>query len=275
MHWSLSPIAFTVSLGAAQWPVHWYGLFFAATFVYGVAIFRYFFRLEGRPPDDVYDLALAVIAGTLVGARLGHVLVYEPRFYLSHPWKVLAVWEGGLASHGAVIGILLAVWAYSRSKQNQGFLWLCDRIGLAVPLSGCLIRIGNFFNSEILGKPADVPWAVVFSRVDDVARHPVQLYEAGAYFVIFLIQFAYYRRCRADVPEGMLFGRFFILVFGARFILEFFKDPLTRFDGEWSLSIGQWLSLPAVLFGAVLVKRAAARSAPRRSQWRARDAEPI
>lgn len=256
MTWNLSPVAFTLTLGAMRWPVYWYGLFFASTFVYGIFIFRYLYRREGKPPDDVFDLVLAVIAGTLLGARLGHVLFYDPVLYLTHPWKILAVWEGGLASHGAVIGIVLAVWLYSRTRQDQSFLWICDRIGLAVPLSGFLIRIGNFFNSEILGRPSEVPWTVVFTRIDDLPRHPVQLYEALCYLVIFLLQFAYYRDRRGNVAEGYLFGRFFVLVFGSRFILEFFKEYQASFESGWSLTMGQWLSIPAVAAGMVLMLRA-------------------
>jgi prolipoprotein diacylglyceryl transferase len=243
--------------------VYWYGLFFASTFVYGIALFRTIYRLEGRRPDDVYDLALAVIGGTLVGARLGHVLFYAPDYYLSHPWKLLALHEGGLASHGAVIGIIAAVWIYSRAKRDQSFLWLCDRIGMSVPFSGCLIRIGNFFNSEIVGKPSDVPWAVIFSRVDAIPRHPVQIYEALSYLAIFVVQLIYYRHHRGEPPEGELFGRFLVLVFSARFMLEPFKESVTRFDGGWSLSMGQWLSIPGVLVGLVIL-------AWSRSTWRSR-----
>lgn len=255
MIWDISPVAFQLSVGGRHWPVYWYGLFFASTFLYGLFMFRYIFRQEGRPLDQVYDLVLYVIAGTVVGARLGHVLLYDPVFYVSHPWKILLVWEGGLASHGAVVGILAGVWWYSRHFPHQPFLWVCDRIGMSVPLSGCLIRIGNFFNSEILGTPADIPWAIVFARVDAVPRHPVQLYEALCYLLIFLAQFRYYLTHKAQSPPGYLFGRFFVLVFGARFFMEFFKEGQAAFESGWLLSMGQWLSLPAIAVGAVLMLR--------------------
>lgn len=253
MVWDISPIALSISLGSITWPVYWYGLFFAATFAYGILIFRYIYRQEGRPVDKIYDLVLYVIAGTVLGARLGHVLLYDPVFYLTHPWKILNVWEGGLASHGAVVGILAGVYLFSRSVPDQSFLWICDRIGMSVPLSGCLIRIGNFFNSEILGKPTEVPWAVVFARVDQVPRHPVQLYEAFCYLLIFLLQFRFYLQHKGASPAGYLLGRFFIGVFGARFILEFFKVGQAAFETGWPLTMGQWLSIPAVLIGIVLV----------------------
>jgi len=256
MIWDISPIALTLFFGEYHFNIRWYGLFFASTFAYGILIFRYMFRREGRPPDDAYDLALFVIVGTVLGARLGHVLFYNPGYYLSHPWKILAVWEGGLASHGAVAGILTGVWLYSRQAANQSFLYVCDRIGMAVPFSGFLIRTGNFFNSEILGKPADVPWAVVFSRVDNIPRHPVQLYEAFCYLLIFLFQLRYYLKRGDAGPAGYLFGRFFICIFGTRFFMEFFKEEQAAFADGWILTMGQWLSLPAVAVGVGLVWRA-------------------
>jgi phosphatidylglycerol:prolipoprotein diacylglycerol transferase len=254
--WDISPIAFTLDLGSFHFPVRWYGLFFASTFVYGVLIFKYMLRREGRPVDEVYDLVLWVIGGTLVGARLGHVLFYDPAYYLAHPVEILKITEGGLASHGALLGILAGVWCYSRRATDQPFLWVCDRIGMAVPLSGCLIRIGNFFNSEILGRPTDVPWAVTFARIDLVPRHPVQLYEACCYLLIFLFQFGYYRKHGNAGPEGYLFGRFLILVFGARFVMEFFKEGQASFEAGWAITMGQWLSVPAVLMGVYMVWRA-------------------
>ncbi|QSA96633.1 prolipoprotein diacylglyceryl transferase [Methylococcus sp. EFPC2] len=261
MIWDLSPIAVTLRLGGYTLPVHWYGLFFASTFVYGTLIFRYLYRREHRPPDQVYDLVLTVITGTVVGARLGHVLLYAPGYYLSQPWKILAVWEGGLASHGALVGIIVAVWLYAKFAVNQPFLWLCDRIGMTVPLSGCLIRIGNFFNSEILGTPTDLPWGVVFARIDGVPRHPVQLYEALCYLLIFALQFRFYLRHGNAPPPGELFGRFFVTVFGTRFLLEFFKEGQASFEAGWTITMGQWLSIPAVVAGILLVYSARRRMA--------------
>lgn len=256
MVWDVSPVAFTVSLGPTSFRVFWYGLFFASTFVYGLFFFRWIFRREGRPVDEVYDLVMWVMGGTLVGARLGHVLFYDPAYYLRHPLKILALNEGGLASHGAVAGILLAVWLYSRYATRQPFLWVVDRIGMAVPLSGCLIRIGNFFNSEILGTPTGVPWGIVFARIDTVARHPVQLYEAAAYLLIFASQFRHYLRHGDGGRPGYLFGRFLFLVFSARFLLEFFKEGQASFESGWVLTMGQWLSLPLAALGLGLIRRA-------------------
>jgi prolipoprotein diacylglyceryl transferase len=261
MIWDVSPVAFTLALGATK-PVYWYGLLFASTFIYGIVIFQYVYRLEHRPPDDVYELLLWVIGGTVAGARLGHVLAYDPAYYFSHPLEIPQVWKGGLASHGGVLGILLGVFLHALRKPDQSFLWVCDRIGMAGPLSGCLIRIGNFFNSEILGKPTDVPWGVVFARVDPLTRHPVQLYEAFAYLCIFLLQFRYYLRHKSACPPGMLSGRFFVLAFGARFLLEFFKEEQAAFASAWPLTMGQNLSIPLIALGMYLIWRAGRFSRP-------------
>lgn len=256
MIWDVSPIAFTLPLGFMEVQVRWYGLLFASTFLYGLLFFRAIYRWESRPEDDVYALVSWVIGGSLVGGRLGHCLFYDPVWYLTHPLEMFKVWEGGLASHGAVLGILLGVYIHSRTTENQRFIWICDRIGMSVPLSGCLIRIGNFFNSEIVGTPADVGWAVVFSRIDMTPRHPVQLYESACYLIIFLFQLRYYLRHKGATPTGLLTGNFFIAVFGARFFLEFFKENQAAFTTQVPLSVGQLLSVPAVALGAYLVVRA-------------------
>lgn len=253
MIWNTSPLAFKLAIGSWQFQVFWYGLFFASTFLYGYLLFTWIFKREGRPVNEVSDLLLMVMAGTIIGARLGHILFYDPGYYFSHPEKILSLREGGLASHGAVAGILIAVWLYSRHATRQSFLWVCDRIGMAVPLSGCLIRLGNFFNSEILGTPANVPWAVVFSRIDTIPRHPVQLYESLAYLLIFLLQFSFYLKRGDGGTEGYLFGRFLLLVFGARFVIEFFKEGQAAFESGWPLTVGQLLSIPIMLVGAYLI----------------------
>lgn len=139
--------------------MHWYGLMFAGAFIYGIVFFQYLYRREGRSPDEVHDLALYFMLGTVIGARLGHVLLYNPAFYLSHPAEILKIWQGGMASHGALVGILVGIYWYSRQAEGVSFLWIADRIGMAVPISGVLIRIGNFINSEILGRPTDMPGA--------------------------------------------------------------------------------------------------------------------
>lgn len=255
MLWDATPIAFTLSWGGFQWPVHWYGLMFAGAFAYGILFFQYLYRREGRPPDEVHDLALYFMIGTVLGARLGHVLLYDPVFYLSHPGEILKVWQGGMASHGALVGILAGIYLYSLTAKGISFLWIADRIGMAVPIAGVLIRIGNFINSEILGRPTDMPWGVVFARVNMVPRHPVQLYESLCYLLIFLILFRDYRRKLDRLPQGWLLGRSLVLIFSARFVLEAFKEGQAVFESGWPLTMGQLLSIPAVLAGLYLTRR--------------------
>lgn len=252
LHWNVGPELLRIG----GFALRWYGLLFAAGFLIGFEIMRRIYRAEGKPEKDLDQLLLWLMAGTVIGARLGHTLIYEPAYYLAHPLKILAVWEGGLASHGGALGVLLAVWLYCRSRPDQPWLWLLDRLSIPVALTGAFIRVGNLFNSEILGSPASVPWAIVFERVDAVPRHPVQLYEAFAYLVIFLVLLALYRREGAASPRGRLFGLFLVGVFGARFLLEFFKLPQAAWEAGLPLSVGQWLSLPLIAAGAWLLARA-------------------
>ena len=183
IEWSVTPEIF--HLGPVS--VRWYGLLFAMAFVAGYFIMTWIFKKEGKPQPDLEQLSVYMIFGTVIGARLGHCLFYNPAYYLSNPIEIFKVWEGGLASHGAAIGILIAVYLFSKKKKNYSFLWIIDRIVIVVALAGTFIRLGNLFNSEIIGKPTDVSWAFIFTAVDDLPRHPTQLYESIAYFIIFLI----------------------------------------------------------------------------------------
>lgn len=214
------------------------------------------YEKEKKPQKDLESLTITMIIGTVVGARLGHCLFYDPIGYLSNPITILKVWEGGLASHGAALGILISIWYYVRKRKNFTFLWVMDRIVIVVALAGFLIRTGNFFNSEILGAPAKVPWAIIFSRIDLTPRHPAQLYEAITYLIIFIYLFLSYRKHKGFIPSGKLFGLFLILVFGARFIIEFFKDIQEPFEKGLPLDMGQLLSIPFIIAGFYFVYRA-------------------
>jgi len=173
-------------------------------------------------------------------------MLYDPAYYLSHPLKILAVWEGGLASHGATLGIILALYLYRR-KYGDSYFWLLDRVSIPTALAGALIRIGNFFNSEILGIPSEQPWAVVFARIDPLPRHPVQLYEAACYLLIYGISLAIYKK-HADKP-GFVFGCFISMLFSVRFVLEYFKTEQAMYDTGVMFTTGQLLSVPFVLAG--------------------------
>lgn len=251
LHWNADPIA--VSIGPLS--IHWYGLLFAAAFLAGVRIMGRMFAREGRDRSDLDSLLGFVVIGALVGARLGHCLLYDPAYYLSNPLDILKIWEGGLASHGGVVGILVAVWAFAR-KGKYPFWWLLDRIAVPAALGGAFIRIGNFMNSEIVGMPTIASWAVIFERVDDLPRHPVQLYEAAAYLMIFTILFSTWQVKGARSRQGLLAGIFLTLVFAARFALEFFKTPQAAYEAGFVLTVGQWLSVPCILAGLWLVVRA-------------------
>jgi prolipoprotein diacylglyceryl transferase len=167
--------------------VRWYGLLFAMAFIVGYKILTWMYKRDGKPENDVEQLTVYMIIGTVIGARLGHCLFYNPEYYLAHPIEILMVWKGGLASHGAAVGILISMYIYSNLKKDQSYLWVMDRVVIATALGGSFIRLGNLFNSEIIGKPADVPWAFIFTKIDDVPRHPTPLYESLAYLIIFLI----------------------------------------------------------------------------------------
>lgn len=230
--------------------IRWYGLFFAGAFLFGLL------HTSRRAPRaglvlNVDALLLYLMVGTLTGARLAHCLFYDPGYYLSHPLKILMVWQGGLASHGGLIGFLLALWLFTR-KWRVSFLPLLDLLSPSAALGGALVRMGNFFNSEIVGHPSGLPWAVIFSRVDSLPRHPVQLYEATAYIVVFLLLLA--MDCAgASKWRGLLSGVFLVAVFSSRFALEFFKLRQADWASDALLSLGQALSIPMILAGFLLV----------------------
>ncbi len=228
---------------------------FALSFITGFKIMEIIFRKEKRTENDLNDLIWYMILGTVLGARLGHCLFYNPVYYLSHPLEILMVWKGGLASHGAAIGILTALYLFVKKKKEYSYLWLMDRIVITVALGGFFIRMGNLFNSEILGKQTDVPWAFVFTYVDNVPRHPAQLYEAIAYLIIFISLLIYYFRTDAKFKEGMIFGMFLISVFTFRFLVEFIKEDQTYFEQGMVLNMGQLLSIPFILLGLFFVLR--------------------
>lgn len=251
MHWNADPILF--SLGSLS--IRWYGLFFASAFLAGIYIMKSIYRKEGLKEEKIDDLLIYLMLGTVIGARLGHVLFYDPSYYFSNPLAILKIWQGGLASHGGSIGILLAVYLYCKKHEPHGSIWLLDRLSIPLILAAGLIRLGNFFNSEIVGITSTAPWAIVFERVDSLARHPVQLYESLSYFVIFATLVFVYKKFRATLATGSMFGIFLISSFSVRFFLESFKIRQAAYGHESLLSVGQWLSIPFIIAGIVLLLR--------------------
>lgn len=256
--WDFTPELFPGLFGGT--PIHprWYGLLFALGFIAGYQIMQWMFRSEKRNLKDLELLTVSIIIGTVVGARLGHCLFYDPMFYLSHPIKFLTIWEGGLASHGAAFGILGALWYFSRKRPKFDYMWILDRVVVVVALAGFFIRCGNFLNSEILGTPSDLPWSVLFVRATDmplVPRHPVQIYEALCYAGIFTLLLLRYKKYKADLPPATNFSLFLILVFGIRFLIEFIKEEQAAFIYNFPFTMGQLLSVPFVVLGIYLLIR--------------------
>lgn len=247
--WGPSPVL--LDFGLIQ--IRYYGLFFAMAFLLGFHLVQKMFVLENKPIKVLDSLLTFMVMGTLIGARLGHCLFYEADFYLSHPIEIVKFWKGGLASHGAVVGILLSVWIFNQKNKEFSYIWLLSRISVVVALAGAFIRSGNFFNSEIIGTPTQVPWAVVFSRVDFLPRHPTQLYEAICYLITFVLLYALYLRSAGKIQPRKLLGAFFILVFLARFLLEYTKEPQASFELSLPLHMGQILSIPLILLGLALL----------------------
>ena len=258
--WSRDPEIFRIGSIA----VRWYGLFFAISFFFGYIILQKIFNKEGVPIKLLDELTTYMIVGTIVGARLGHVFFYEPSWYLSHPIKILEIWEGGLASHGAGIGIVcsLLIFSYVRKKP---FLWVMDRIVIVVALAAFMIRMGNLMNSEIYGLPTSLPWGFKFIRSTTpedglLPRHPTQIYEGLCYLAAFFALWWYYYKQKGKPALGMLFGMFLIMIFGVRILIEFIKEPQVGFERGMTLNMGQMLSIPFVIAGCVFIYLALKRS---------------
>lgn len=255
--WDVSPVMFTFPdwlplLGDRE--VRWYGLLFAASFIFGYMIMQRVFKREKMPIEVLDQLSTYMLIATVVGARLGHCLFYEPAYYLANPIEILKVWEGGLASHGAAVGIIIALIIFSK-KHNKTFFWTIDRIVIVVALAGFLIRMGNLMNSEIFGHATTLPWGFYFIKYHDVTmhadpRHPTQIYEGIVYLATFFFLLrSYFKGGMGEKQPGFLFGWFLMLIFGSRFFVEFLKEPQVGFESSMALNMGQWLSIPFVLAG--------------------------
>ena len=248
MLWNIDPEL--ISLGPIT--IHYYGVLFAAAIFSGLYYMRWIYAQENQPIDSLDNLLIYAVIGIVVGARLGHCLFYEPAYYLSNPLEILMINKGGLASHGGGLGVIIAVWLYTKRNQLD-LMWLLDRLAIATALFGIFVRSANFINSEIVGKPTDVPWGIVFQRIDNIARHPAQLYEAIAYLVIFVVLTIVYKTTSVKNRKGMLLGLFLIMTFTARFVIEFFKERQAAYDMAILLNTGQLLSIPFFIVGLGLI----------------------
>lgn len=261
--WDVDPFIFHLPDFLGGRPIAWYGLLWAMVFIVGYYIMKKVYKKEGLDDDKLDKLLMYMLIFTIVGARLGHCLFYEPEYYLSNPIKFLYVWEGGLASHGGAIGILIGLYIYSK-KIDKPFLWIMDRIVIPVAIGGAFIRTGNLMNSEIYGEPTTLPWGFKFVRdfpvgmpLDEIpACHPTQIYEALFCIAVFIyLLYAYFKQDIADKRPGFMFSIFLIIVFGSRILIEFIKNPQVDFEQNMTLDMGQWLSIPFLIAGIWLLIR--------------------
>ena len=265
--WTVRPDLFILG----GWEVRWYGLFFAIGFYLGLLMMTKMFANEKVKESWADSLFIYVIVATVIGARLGHVFFYAWPYYSQHPWEIFKIWEGGLASHGGTIGILIAIWVFSKYVTKRSMLWTLDRLAIPVALVSALIRTGNLMNHEIYGHPTDLPWGFRFienvrywqhgaNPVFSVPSHPTQIYEALCYLATFVILYLlYWKNKKAKQQEGLLIGIFFIGIFFTRFLIEFVKEDQEVFEAGWVLNMGQLLSIPFILAGIALLIRALKR----------------
>ncbi|MCT4639980.1 MAG: prolipoprotein diacylglyceryl transferase [Bacteroidales bacterium] len=245
INWNLDPEIFPLG----PFSVRWYGLLFALAIYLGYVIIDKIYKSEGFKQESVDKLSFYTVIGMVLGARLGHCLFYEPEYYLSNPLEILKIWHGGLASHGAAVGILIALYLFSR-KLKLSFLSVLDRIVIVVALGGFFVRLGNFMNSEIYGVATSLPWGVVFEQnKEEIAKHPTQIYEALSYLAIFFVLYWYYKKNVKTMANGNIFGWFLIMLFGVRFFIEFIKEVQVNFEDGMTLNMGQWLSIPFISLG--------------------------
>ncbi|MBP6662967.1 MAG: prolipoprotein diacylglyceryl transferase [Paludibacter sp.] len=267
--WDVNPEIFRIGAVA----VRWYGLFWAIGIYATLLITTKIFKHEKLPEAWVDKLFIYTVLGAILGARLGHCLFYEWKLvaepisflgitfnyenhYLSHPWELLFVWRGGLASHGGAIGILIAMILFNKNVSKKGINWIFDRLLIGVCLCGAAIRFGNLMNSEIYGDATSLPWGFIFVRTGETQpMHPTQIYEMIYCLVTFAIMWFMYWKKEAYKKNGLLFGIFLIGVFGSRFMLEFIKNNQEAFESGLPLNMGQWLSIPFIVWGIWLLLR--------------------
>ncbi|CAA6802870.1 MAG: Prolipoprotein diacylglyceryl transferase (EC [uncultured Sulfurovum sp.] len=244
--WNVNP----VMLEIGSFKIHWYGILFATSFVIGLFILTWMYKREKKNADILNYLLLYTFIGAAVGARLVHCLFYEPNYYLANPLEILDIRKGGLASHGGMVGVLIALWFLTK-YYKESYTWLIARFTIVGIFTAAAIRVGNFMNSEILGLPSNLPWAIVFQRVDTVPRHPVQLYEALAYLLIFILLLSIYLKAKASTSTKILPPLFLITLFGTRFFIEYAKTRQATYVTDLPLTTGQMLSIPFVIIGVI------------------------
>lgn len=265
IHWSVNPVIFHIgNLG-----IRWYSLLFISGFIIGWYLFRWFFRREGIKETLLDPLLYTLLIATIVGARLGHCLFYQPDYYLGSWqgfWEIFQPWKGGLASHGGAIALLLGMWWFARrygKKNGFDFWWIMDHLCITVAFAGCLIRCGNLFNSEIYGDVTSLPWGFIFDlRGETQPKHPTQIYEALSYLILGLVMLSVYAKRLDRTYRGFFFGIFLVGCFGMRFLIEFIKEPQVGFEQGMAINMGQILSIPFILAGIAILVWSGVRKKP-------------
>jgi prolipoprotein diacylglyceryl transferase len=268
VHWNVDPAILRIG----GFELRWYSLLFVAGFVLGWFIFQGFFRREKISEKLLDPLLYTLLICTIVGARLGHCLFYQPDYYLGSWagfWEIFMPWKGGLASHGGTIALLLGMWWFARRygrKEDFDFVWILDHLAIAVAFAAFFIRLGNLFNSEIYGGPTDLPWGFVYERNGEtVPKHPTQLYEGLTYLLLGFVLYALYHWRLDKMYRGSFVGIFLVVCFGGRFLIEFVKNPQVEFEESMLLNMGQLLSIPFVLLGIGFLVYAYVKKIPARA----------
>lgn len=259
--WDVNPVLFTP--GSIE--IRWYGLLFALGFFFAYMVLYDIYKREKIKTAQLDMLTVYFFVATVIGARLGHCLFYEWDYYKLHLLEILKIWEGGLASHGAAIAIVIALIIYIK-VYKVNLWWLFDRVAIVIPIVAAFVRFGNLANSEIYGKASSMPWAFIFMRDKDanvmskageiiqtIPRHPTQLYEAISYLLITAILYVLYRKKKGNIGQGYFVGFFLIALFTARFVIEFFKEVQEGFEKSWPIDMGQILSIPFILLGITFI----------------------
>lgn len=248
--WNVDPEIF--SIGSLH--IRWYGLLWALGIWLTLMITQKLYKNEKLPDKWLDSLFIYTVLGAVIGARVGHCLFYNPAYYLANPHEILYIWQGGLASHGGAIGILISTYIYNKKVSKRGFIWVFDRLVIGVAIAGAMIRLGNLMNSEIYGGPTTLPWGFIFVRDGQtVPMHPTQIYEIIYCLITFGVTYWLYWKKEAYKKTGLIFGVFLIGIFFSRFLIEFVKNNQESFENNMFLNMGQILSIPFVIWGVWLI----------------------
>lgn len=268
VHWNIDPAI----LHLGHFELRWYSLLFVSGFILGWFIMKSFFKREKLDVALLDPMLYMLLICTIVGARLGHCIFYQPDYYFGSWagfWEIFMPWKGGLASHGGTIALLIGIWWYAKRygpKNHFDFVWVLDHLVIPVSFAACFIRLGNLFNSEIYGGPTSLPWGFVFERNGEtVACHPTQLYEAGTYLLLGLVLMFLYWKKLDKLYRGTFVGIFLVVCFGSRFLIEFIKNDQVEFEAAMALNMGQILSIPFVLLGIGFLVYAFVKKLPARA----------